>query len=624
MPNLIGIRKPVPYKGLWTKIDSEHIPDEYCVDMVNVLFDYAPALKQRAGTTIKIDNAWGSQSTSGITDMFFHIDTDSGREVFLMINTLDQLYENYTGSTVTHLKTFNSTSTHYSFLSYNNHAIITYVSNGIWRYISTSAVFRVGISQSVTSTPMASIAAATGVLNGKYKYVFTARSTAGGIVRDSNPTTSTTTVNAQGHQIVVSTSVYTNEQVDKIAIWRTVANGTKFLFLAEVSNTSTSFPYMDNTPDTYLGDEVDTDRFTPPYCHYAWIHRNTLILANAGGSEKSTIYFSKINDIDAFPVTNFEYVARNDGDEITGGVFYNNSSWIFKNNSVWRLVGNDIDDFRLIPMPGFPGCSAPKTIKIDENSGYLYWLHNTGLYRTNGSVPERVTERIDNLFSQSTNKHISSFFPYSIRLQTQRSWVETFGDYIVFGLNNGVGTAGNNKLIPNSPTLVLLYHTKLDAWGKYQHATETVFSDAKLAVPATSGEAPNLFLSSANRAKLYQFFDETQTTDDGNPIPAFIQTKSYNFDTHNDKIFSSFQLEWFGSNNETLSLDFQVKGVSKQTKTVSTSISPYKLKHTFHLTGEEVKGKTLQLRLSTSAYGLLVSGMTFHFTDLGRKHIVDG
>ena len=147
------------------------------------------------------------------------------------------------------------------------------------------------------------------------------------------------------------------------------------------------------------------------------VHKNRILLGNVKTRDIVTdeithypyrVYLSEYLEPCAFRSTGWFDVQKNDGESITAMVsFKNQFDVVFKENSMWALIGGDEE-----PIPGVPllkldcidstvGCIAPNSVCFIE--GVLVWWSNKGLYYYDGSGPpqpfygERIKTAMDNV-----------------------------------------------------------------------------------------------------------------------------------------------------------------------------------------------------------------------------------
>lgn len=99
-------------------------------------------------------------------------------------------------------------------------------------------------------------------------------------------------------------------------------------------------------------------------------HYSRMFLFDSGN-----LYYSKIRDNVPFPEAfdpgNYEPVNPNDGDTIVGGASFGGKLYIFKKQSIYRLVGPDPNSWQVELVTADYGCSSIKSVCFAD--GVMYW-----------------------------------------------------------------------------------------------------------------------------------------------------------------------------------------------------------------------------------------------------------
>ncbi len=94
----------------------------------------------------------------------------------------------------------------------------------------------------------------------------------------------------------------------------------------------------------------------------------------------SRVRWSNINDINDFPPLNYIDVEPDDGDKIVGIVAFDESVYIFKHRSIYRMLITGLDGpdaFNIRPVSRNVGAWAKNSIKIIPNVGIAFLAQNT-------------------------------------------------------------------------------------------------------------------------------------------------------------------------------------------------------------------------------------------------------
>lgn len=130
-------------------------------------------------------------------------------------------------------------------------------------------------------------------------------------------------------------------------------------------------------------------------------HKGLLFLVSKDDPNK--VVFSNFADYETFTSTDFVYVpSPKVGDPVTALVSLNGYLLIFTRNNKYILSGEDNATFRLDEAPDQKGTFTQETVTADKN--YAYYLSDDGVYRTNGTSAELMSESIYEEILSLSNK----------------------------------------------------------------------------------------------------------------------------------------------------------------------------------------------------------------------------
>jgi hypothetical protein len=146
---------------------------------------------------------------------------------------------------------------------------------------------------------------------------------------------------------------------------------------------------------------------------YSWDGTTAVSLTNAPATNKFTVHkgrvyallgselkfsalnvlndWTTVNDAGSISITN----ARGDG---TGIVTYNDYVTVFTKYSMHQLYGTGPDSYELKDVPTNIGCVSDRSVVICND--ILYWVWYDGLYMFDGSIPEKVSYKMDYYFNE--------------------------------------------------------------------------------------------------------------------------------------------------------------------------------------------------------------------------------
>ena len=139
----------------------------------------------------------------------------------------------------------------------------------------------------------------------------------------------------------------------------------------------------------------------PAGLQYLWVDKERMFGANsiaqASGLFWTNAYFDYSTGSEAnwTPVSgaNYDYVGKDDGEDIAGIHPYQNSMYVLKARNVYRYsTDGDITNWGSIRVDTIHGCAFNRTIK--ELEGYLIWLSPDGVMQSDGTNVSAIDENI--------------------------------------------------------------------------------------------------------------------------------------------------------------------------------------------------------------------------------------
>lgn len=120
-------------------------------------------------------------------------------------------------------------------------------------------------------------------------------------------------------------------------------------------------------------------------------HKGLLFLVDVTDGNK--LVFSNFADYETFTSTDFIYVpSPKTGDPITALQSLNGYLFIYTRNNKYILYGSDNATFQLDEAPDQKGTFTQETVTADKN--YMYYLSDDGVYRSNGTQADLLSENI--------------------------------------------------------------------------------------------------------------------------------------------------------------------------------------------------------------------------------------
>lgn len=461
---------------------------------------------------------------------------------FLIAHCGDGIYINDSGSW-TKLASLVSPND-FSYATLNN---ICYAVNGDENFkIVDNSIYSVGIS-APTSAP--TLTTASGSLSGRYAYVYAYKNSSLNIYSNPSPISSDITVSSQGVKISVVESL--DPQVDKIVIYRTFNlpvgdEPVDFYFVAEISNTTTD--YVDNTPDSSLGEQADFDNYKPYVAKYVTEYQNRIFYANIPEETdgESLVVYSKIGNGDAIPAENYEYFGRGDGEEITGIASLPEYLVVFKKSRMFIIRG-DFELKRLETSDYRIGCIDNKSIIRIENQ--VIFLSENGWYSFNGEqlypISRSISEKlIEDGYIGNTTVY-GTFYPKKnqIRFLIRGSGIET-REYV-----------GTFML----PTINYFQPMPITEVAGFVSWTKNIYDYHNLTCIARYVKDGVVRVIAGDNDGYVYLLDE-DTTDEYNPIAILIQSGWFNFRKPENMSFllRHFRINYYTGGDDTIKIKFNV------------------------------------------------------------------
>lgn len=189
----------------------------------------------------------------------------------------------------------------------------------------------------------------------------------------------------------------------------------------------------------------------------------------SGGTEqRSRVYFSEVIDPTKWITLNFFDIAPDNGQAITALAPFGDQIFVFKENSLYQIVGSNELEFDSYLVDGATGTQAPGTI-ANVGLSLFFFDHLRGVYQYDGQGFARVSEKINTYLLDGVNKdeiHKARGVAYRNRYYLSVPW--------------GASTT-------NSRTFV--YDPEIQAWTEYDlgFADMTLLDGVPLAVGVKGG-----------------------------------------------------------------------------------------------------------------------------------------
>ena len=278
---------------------------------------------------------------------------------------------------------------------------------------------------------------------------------------------------------------------------------------------------------------------SPPNAKIVSYHKN-MAFAAGNNTNPSTLYFSDVGDIENWTsgLSGNVSVETNDGSTIRAIMPGFDALYIFKDNSIWRLTGDDKDTFVLQRMVSDLGVTSPRAVGLIGNE-FIFTSSQGNVYIYDGSIGVKlISSKIDGTLESSNFN----------RFQYVSSDVFDDDYYLA------ISTVGSNE-----HDRIMVFDTFNNAWTKF------VGINANSIALAEDGTGQNILVFADYGGYVYKYPDGN--LDDVSPITANYLTKQYRFpdssaikDWKLTRIFAN-QKGNYNLNVETLT-DFVVSGTT--------------------------------------------------------------
>lgn len=306
--------------------------------------------------------------------------------------------------------------------------------------------------------------------------------------------------------------------------------------------------YVGVTPaGRYLGLSVTDNRLV-----------NARFTGTTAGNNPSTVRFSDEGDPLSFGVTHYEDLHPGDGEEIMGVVTWRDSVFVFKQSKFFVFYGNSVDDdgepvFNWRAVDTGVGLVSSRAVAVSEQG--VYFLDRTGVYFTDGTQPQRVTDTVLPIFHGGSSVYYTggelndgSISQATMAYHDSRLW---------FSFPAGTAATNNRQLV---------FDPFENWWGlaDLPAGPMTVFR------PASSDELVFGYAAGTKHIGRYAQYaysadDMSQSGTGGNAISSYWQGGWFNYDTPAVKTIRESIISGSGIVTVAMSRDYrQTPSFSKQ------------------------------------------------------------
>jgi hypothetical protein len=231
-----------------------------------------------------------------------------------------------------------------------------------------------------------------GLMNGTYEWALTYRNSNTGFESSRSPATTTTPINEQTD---VSWAAPADAQVTHVNVYvRKASISTGFYRATSIAVGATTVTLNLSDSDynalTVLAPDEDENDPPPSGVKYLAWHKSRLFAAT-----DTEVYYSKVELPEAFDPEKYEPVNPSDGQKIAGILSVFDKLVVFKDRSVFALVGNGPNDWFIEEITTAVGCLAPASIVVA--GGRVFWWSQDGPVVWDGlGAPEKLGKTLIN------------------------------------------------------------------------------------------------------------------------------------------------------------------------------------------------------------------------------------
>jgi hypothetical protein len=238
--------------------------------------------------------------------------------------------------------------------------------------------------------------------------------------------------------------IYLRRQSTQAKLYRVLAledNGGSAITATGNIPIATTTAYVDLTTAQIAAlvlQAPSTTENNPPLSNYRFLapYGRRLVAAC-----RDSIYWSKLDQPDAFPPENTEPIESGEGDEVTGiFLFSDEALLIFTRSTTWIIEGNDPQTWTIRPLDTTIGCTSHlSTVAFDGGVGW--WSDRVGPVYYRGGPIELIgwdklgTEQVIDEINQST-------------LEGVCAGVDPSDSRVVWSVPSGGTTTRNDKCLP--------------------------------------------------------------------------------------------------------------------------------------------------------------------------------
>lgn len=400
---------------------------------------------------------------------------------------------------------------------YENYIFFNNGNNSPYKY--NSFFTRHGIPAPTQTATVSSFA--SGTLSGAYQYAYTNVNT-NLVESDLSPIPTTLSVTSGQVQVSAIATAPASHGVNARYLYRTVASGTTFFRLTQLSdNTTTSF--VDTIADSALGAQAPTDQGEPPRYSTIITHQNRLFCNDT--AEQNLVWYSELDNPYVFKATNFEIIGDNSGELVRGFAIHDNGLVVFTDNSEYLLYmpSTDPAGWEVVKLRSSYGTKSPFGVFSYNNKQMFPAIQNNKLVGFAAISGDAVDPEATLLTVSAAGSDLKSdrIEPDIFQLQSagfSRISSMVFQNKAYIAVTYGDGNTTNNRVYVFDFSISNLSKNQEASWVPWTgiNAEQMTVYDGKL-----------YFISSTANGFVYEMNKASTYSDDGAAINSYIYTKEF-------------------------------------------------------------------------------------------------
>jgi hypothetical protein len=320
---------------------------------------------------------------------------------------------------------------------------------------------------------------------------------------------------------------------------------------------------------------------------------NRLVGANTA-TNPSRVMFSGAGTAETFGANDYVDVTPGDGEQVFGLVVWREQLFAFKQtkffvfgNTTVGAAGTPVFNYR--PVDTGIGCDYYFAAVAGDDG--VYFAHRTGIYRTTGGPPERVSAPLDPLFRAGGDLDTDIFGTINVSVN-HLTYVD---GRVLVGIEHNPNTPADND--PLVPQFTLVYNTRTRAWSMWD-ITATCYTGVVIAGP----EEPTLLFAPVGGLRIRQH-TQGLTTDAGAAMEARYRTAPYEITKPGTTAFTRWTRLW-GSGAPTVGVMTDYASTDSRAAAVTLGTAPA-VAHGYHQ--QSYEGQLFAHSISSSSGAWVVN-----------------